>query len=267
MTDSRLGSWIGSSRWRSSTPASGAVRRGGRALLLLAVAASCDPLGAQAFPDLLTIRPAFPSTRDHLVLQIVGISATEPVFAPPVVAGGRILVQGQAPPCPPQTICNLDSWAAKLEVGPLGEGTYQVEVRIGDFLHTLETVDVHAPGLRTALVFGETARTAMATRPGPGGEPTYAEAVQLSDEAGYFWFGQSGRPDATLRLVDGCHANSFYWVFVTGATRFPFTVTVRDQRLCPDLADGFCFPPRTYEHRRPGGLSVVDLRAFPCVVP
>lgn len=54
------------------------------------------------------------------------------------------------------------------------------------------------------------------------------QAVELTDDTGYFWFFDRENVELTIKALDGCGFNNRYWVFVSGLTNIEVTVTVTD---------------------------------------
>ncbi|HPJ67270.1 MAG TPA: hypothetical protein PLS62_05760 [Desulfobacteraceae bacterium] len=57
------------------------------------------------------------------------------------------------------------------------------------------------------------------------------QAVQLTDDTGYFFFPNdrgTRNADVLVKLLDGCPVNSHFWVFSAGTTNYQVTLTVTD---------------------------------------
>lgn len=63
----------------------------------------------------------------------------------------------------------------------------------------------------------------------PGGQFGPGQAVQLTDDTGYFWFFERTNVELTVKALDAC-APPFnrYWVFLSGLTNVEVTITVTD---------------------------------------
>ncbi|MGE5233429.1 MAG: hypothetical protein ACM3OB_04910, partial [Acidobacteriota bacterium] len=124
----------------------------------------------------------------------------------------------------------------------------------------LKTIDVVAPsphaGLSVASRFFVTATRSPSI-------PAYA--VQLSAEAGYFWFFASSNPEVTVKLLDGRAVNGHYWLFLSFQTSLAATVTIDDNAACLNQAVPPCVPNKVYNKPAGGVLSIVDTRAFPAI--
>lgn len=57
-----------------------------------------------------------------------------------------------------------------------------------------------------------------------------ARAVTLTEDTGYFYFFDRKNVEATIKVLNGCGANSRYWVFASGMTNVQVVLTVTDTR-------------------------------------
>ena len=64
----------------------------------------------------------------------------------------------------------------------------------------------------------------------PSGPSIEATAVALTDATGYFWFFDAANVELTVKVLDGCGVNGFYWVFASGLTNVGVNLTVTDLR-------------------------------------
>jgi hypothetical protein len=62
------------------------------------------------------------------------------------------------------------------------------------------------------------------------GQSGAAEAVQLTDDTGYFWFFDSANVEVIVKTLDACTFNSRFWVFSAGLTNVRVVLTVTDTR-------------------------------------
>ncbi len=62
----------------------------------------------------------------------------------------------------------------------------------------------------------------------PQGQTETAQAVQLTDDTGYFWFFDPDNVEVILKTIDGCGLNSRFWVFAAGLTNVEVALTVTD---------------------------------------
>jgi hypothetical protein len=70
------------------------------------------------------------------------------------------------------------------------------------------------------------------TAQGSGGE---AKGVELTEEAGYFWFFDEDNVEIVLKVVDACVPPfNRFWVFVAGLTNVEVTIRVTDTETGQD---------------------------------
>ncbi|MDY7096268.1 MAG: hypothetical protein SX243_25105 [Acidobacteriota bacterium] len=62
----------------------------------------------------------------------------------------------------------------------------------------------------------------------PAGQMGEAQAVQLTDDTGYFWFFNADNVEMVLKVLDGCPVNNHYWVFAGGLTNVEVMIRVED---------------------------------------
>jgi opacity protein-like surface antigen len=55
-----------------------------------------------------------------------------------------------------------------------------------------------------------------------------ANAIDLSDESGLFWFFSPGNVEAIVKVLDGCSVNGHRWVYTTGLTDLRVLVQIVD---------------------------------------
>jgi len=85
---------------------------------------------------------------------------------------------------------------------------------------------------------------------------TTAQAVQLSDESGFFWFSEPGKPEVFIKVVDACNGSGQISILSGGVTDLELVERVTD------LATG-----ALWEKRNPGGqifTSQTDGQALSC---
>jgi hypothetical protein len=56
------------------------------------------------------------------------------------------------------------------------------------------------------------------------------QAVELTDDTGYFWFFTETSVETVVKLVDGCSLGGHYWVFAGGLTNVKVVLTVTDTK-------------------------------------
>lgn len=213
--------------------------------------------------------PATDASPFHLVLT--GPSATGCfVLEPPRVEGRVIeaLYQDNCPILPPY----LPSvFREEYELGPLPAGTY--EVRFFDYT-SVETVFPMLPALAhrelvvhpaDGCVPGPTALCLQdgrfrvevewedfRGRTGPG------RAIPLPGRpaTGLFWFFDPGNVELTVKVLEGCGRNGFWWVFLSSGSTVRYTVTVLDTSTAQSMS---------YTNQLGEAAALrADTTAFPC---
>ena len=69
------------------------------------------------------------------------------------------------------------------------------------------------------------------TRDGNSGS---AQAVGLTDEAGYFWFFEPNNIELVAKSLNGCSTDGHYWFFAAGLTNLEVTITVTNRATGED---------------------------------
>jgi hypothetical protein len=90
----------------------------------------------------------------------------------------------------------------------------------------------------------------------PAGDSGPARFSQLSHESGLFTFFEESNLEGSIKIIDGCSNNDFYWVFASGLTNLEVSIRVED--LESD-AEFFIFNPQ-------GQLfsTIASIQALPC---
>ncbi len=107
----------------------------------------------------------------------------------------------------------------------------------------------------TALSVGH-GRFRVTTSWQANGQSGSGQAVQLSDETGYFWFFSPNNVEMLVKVLDACSFNQSFWVFAGGLTNVKVDITVED------LATG---ARKTYSNPRNTAFAPIqDTQAFSC---
>ena len=69
--------------------------------------------------------------------------------------------------------------------------------------------------------------TSFATPQGASGD---GQAIEITDDTGYFWFFESTNVEAVIKVLNGCGINQNYWVFAGGLTNVEVVLTVIDRQ-------------------------------------
>ena len=108
---------------------------------------------------------------------------------------------------------------------------------------------VQAPATKLSLLQGRF--TVSVTWGNPfSGTFASANAVQLSDGSGYFWFFSAEDVDLTVKMLG---LNPPFWFFASSGTNVQFTITVTDTWLS-----------RTVTYKNPAGVNqnILDFTSF-----
>ena len=224
------------------------------ALLLLACCASAA--SAQAPPEIHFV-PIHPTVSDRVTILVEGTGCTR-YQGRREIRDNRITLEAELIESLP---CGPGQWAFEYQPLRLAEGRYVVEVKIdGQTAAERElvigpvTVDDQALFLDAGNL--GTQFTALLEWTFPGVEvPLRAYAVDVSHQAGYFWFFSPDNPEVAVKLLDGTAVNGHGWFFISSLTTVPFTLTLTG--CLPNVSPPLC-NTRTYDH--PGGLGelIVD---------
>lgn len=81
----------------------------------------------------------------------------------------------------------------------------------------------------------------------PDGSANLGRAVDLTDDAGYFWFFGANNPELFVKLLDACSFADTFWVFAAGLTNVETHLTVVDTETGAvrqyDKSEGPAFAP------------------------
>ena len=226
-----------------------------RTLTLLGSLAFCVAAHAQPLPTEIEISPRLPSSVDTLKIRLSGFadSVAPPSFAPPAVAGNTISLRTDS-----ALGDSRFSWTENFSLPPLSAGNYTIEVVAAGAV--LSTLAFNLRAQTTGLLLNDQ-RFGVQASMAPG--IRFADAVQLSDESGYFWFFDSSSPEVTVKILDGRLVNGYYWVFIASLTDAPFTVVISGPDFdCPEPNPFFCRDTRTYTSPAGKNMNFIDLTAF-----
>lgn len=237
-----------------------------RSLLLLFAATALWMCGASLSAQTVLVSPALPTNQDAIVLQAsFGCNPIDP----PVIDGQTITlnVAGALRPCGPGPYP-----PTSFPLPPLPEGSYTINWTVnGSHLPFPETTvfQVTSPNTSLFLQSGRFLVTATFTDPATGVQKT-AQAVQLSDESGYFWFFGSTNTELSLKLLNGQIINGHSWLFLASMTTMGFSVKVTDQETptnCRFTGFGSSCLSKTYTSPAGTNQNFFDLQTFPGTTP
>lgn len=210
--------------------------------------------------QILVISPAIPTSADELSVFLSVVDCGFHVNS--AILGNTVyLYPDTSLPCPPLAPPN-PGLVTRAKIRPLPPGSYTIQVITNGQTTDLRALFVQQPATQLSLVDGRFAvSVTWSNRDGtPGGT---AQAVQLGDASGYFWFFDRSLVDLTVKIVDGVNVNFHFWVFVTSGTDVPFTLSVVDTWLCGSSTPVPGCPARTFEGVAGTNGNFFDFTTFP----
>lgn len=190
-----------------------------------------------AFIDLRT-EPAEPTPGQPVNLVIT--TSCPLAWKPPVFetqGGERLILVDFNPLIPPPPIACSDQhpFESRVSLGSLEAGVYQVRVSTGFVPGPITVPPVPEAELivtvtppESSLLFQNNRFRVRAIWDSPEFGPNEAQAVQLTQDSGYFWFSDPNNVELVAKVLNGCGVNNRYWVFLAGLTNVGVTVTVDD---------------------------------------
>jgi hypothetical protein len=216
------------------------------ALSLAAVAAS----SAQS----LSLSPQLPSTADRI--EVHYISCGTNAVDPPEISGQLVRIIDLGPCLPPPA---GEPVSVVVTLPALAAGAYTLQLE--DSSHNiLSRLNFTVSPVTTTLSLLDFLFVVGLERTGPGGANLPADAVQLSNQSGYFWFFGSSVVEVTVKILDGRLINGHYWVFVASMTDQAFTLTVTSNK-CPPGVPPSC-PSKSYKSAAGRNTNFIDVEAF-----
>lgn len=180
--------------------------------------------------DLRTV-PSRPSAGQPV--NAVVSSSCPMAWKQPQIQDNFIIIEEDPSVVLPAGPCNVDN-DVQLPIGPLGSGTYTLEV-----VPPNEPVIPVDPGSEARAVFTITSVASSNLLLGNRFEvsaiwetasigDTVAQPVQLTQDSGYFWFRDPNNVELVVKVLNGCGVNNRFWVFLAGLTNVGVTLTVED---------------------------------------
>ncbi|MBW8876237.1 MAG: hypothetical protein JF614_14825 [Acidobacteria bacterium] len=244
----------------SSEPTQPSVRRS-LVFLFVSLILSGTSLSAQQ----VRVSPALPTIQDSIVLQ--ASFACNPIN-PPTIEGQTITltVTGPLRPC----AAGLNTWSS-FPLPPLPAGSYTVRWLVDGFeLQTTTVFQVAPPNTILSLLSNRFQVITTFSDPFTGTKKG-ADAVQLSDESGYFWFFSDTNAEITVKILDGQVVNGRSWVFIGSMTTVGFTVLVTDLQTPKDCArlngDTATCVRKLYTSPAGTNQNIFDLQTFTGTAP
>ncbi|HEV2845795.1 MAG TPA: right-handed parallel beta-helix repeat-containing protein [Thermoanaerobaculia bacterium] len=84
------------------------------------------------------------------------------------------------------------------------------------------------PGCGKALALSNGRFSLEVTWKNAAGQTQTAQAVPLTSDTGYFWFGSADNVEVIVKVLDGRGLNGHFWVYYGALTDQEYTLTVRD---------------------------------------
>jgi hypothetical protein len=230
-------------------------------VLLFAVLVLC---GASLAAQTVQVSPALPTTQDSVVLQ--ASLACNPIN-PPTIVGQTITLTITVPLEP----CNAGPFVPfSFPLPPLPAGSYTVRWIVdGTPLAETTVFQVGPTNMILNLLSSRFQVSSTFTDPITGAQKT-AQAVQLSDESGYFWFFGSTNTEISLKILNGQIINGRTWIFLASMTTVGFTVKVTDLQTpphCSFAGDTLSCFSKTYTSPAGTNQNFFDLQTFTGTTP
>ncbi len=106
------------------------------------------------------------------------------------------------------------------------------------------------------LELGEENRFSIKASVKIDGEVIFAQPRRLTADSGVFWFFRPDNLELTMKILDACRIDGYFWLFVTGLTNLEVEIEVFDRetssRATYTNAEGSFFEP------------IRDFRSLPC---
>lgn len=166
-------------------------------------------------------------------------------------AGSPAIDRGSLPTSPLEAaFCQgLDQRGRNRPADGDGDGNVRCDIGAVEYVETCLTTGL------TLCLADRFEVTATWTIPGVASGP--AQPNNISRDTGTFWFVDPKNLELTVKALDGCGVNGHFWVFVSGLTDLPVTLTVRDTRTGQT---------RTYTNPANTAFQTkLDTAAFSCV--
>ena len=228
-----------------------------RRLFLFLLLSSAGAAAAQ--PPEIHVVPGSPTVSDRVTILLEGTGCS--LFIGPVTGSDRIFLNATRSTHP--TPCGAEPWAIELPFGRLQAGHYVVELRVqGEPPIERELVVVPASETRLFFFFSEVGPlppdfSATVDWSFPGEAATHpAYPVDVSPQAGYFWFFSPDNPEVAVKIVNGMAFNGHAWLFLSSLTTLPFTLTLTG--CLPSDPPPPC-TVRTYRYPGGRGRLIIDL--------
>ncbi len=218
--------------------------------LILALIAADTASGQQ----ILSVSPALPTSADEVTVNLSVVGCSFDVAT--VIQGSTIyLYPDLTEPCPPLPPPDPGA-VTQPSFGPLAAGSYTIAVVANGQTTDTRVLFVQKP---TTQLFLRKARfsATVTWSLGDGQGAGTAQAVQVNDSSGYFWFFDKDSVEVTLKILGG--PGQYYWVFVSSGTNVAYSLTIVDTWLCANPSS--CVS-RTYNNPAGTNQNIFDFSTF-----
>ncbi|MCP4654569.1 MAG: hypothetical protein GY856_04015 [bacterium] len=206
------------------------VRKGGDVACSEPELLAEKPLGVSASATFssFSTEPATPTADDRVLLSVHSLcpAAFDPVDVRGTLVSITELNVGFGAPCFTEPRYHYD-----FDLGVLPEATYTVQLLwFTDGVPTINLEDSFAVTAATGdelLLHDGRFRAELSWRD-PQGDSGPGRAVTLTQEAGYFWFFNSGNVEVVLKVLDGRAWNGCFWVFGGTMSNVEYTISITD---------------------------------------
>jgi hypothetical protein len=201
----------------------------------------------------LSLSPQLPSNADRI--EVHYISCGTNAVDPPDISGQLIRITDLGPCLPPPAGQPV---SVVVTLPALAAGPYTLQLE--DSGHNLlSSVNFTVSPAATTMSLLDSRFVVGLERTGAGAGSA-ANAVQLSNQSGYFWFFGTSNVEVTVKILDGRLVNGHYWVFVASMTDQPFTLTVTSNNCSPGVPPA-C-PSKSYTSTAGRNTNFIDVEAF-----
>ncbi len=205
--------------------------------------------------QIVLVSPAQPTSSDAVTVLLTVPNCGYRVAI--TIQGDTVyLTPDSSQPCPP-----LAPPVTSPTFGPLAPGSYTIVVKtMTGQVTDSRGIFVQQPTTQLSLLltrFSVSATWSLVE----GQSSVTAQAVQVSDGSGYFWFFDKSLVEIAVKIVNGSEVNAHFWLFVSSLTDVPFTLSVTDTSQCSPANLPAC-PTRTYKSMPGMNQNFIDLTAF-----
>jgi hypothetical protein len=223
------------------------ISRGMRVTVIGLALSTLAAARGHALMGFIEVSPRLPTSQDVVAVRVNAGHGVN--FEAPSVAGNQIVLRGVTSAS--GTVSTLFSLA------PLAPGDWVIEVQLDGMAAGSQALTVAAPSGDLELI--DHRFVATTGWYDAHGIVHLANAVQLSDNFGFFSFFDSSNGEVTIKILDGRAVNGHFWVFIASMTDVQFFVRI--DSACVLLPNpSFCGPPlATYKSPAGKNVNFIDL--------